>query len=655
LERAGIQDALEYCLANPDNLGAEELLGRFPEYREELEPLLALSRSIQGVEPPPVPMQRREAMKQRLMQVAAAQQLAAQAETVSITPVPVRKQPTLKVHTQKRGWKLPFFSRAGWALAGAMALMLVFIWWSAARALPNSPFYSVKLASENFALNLASSPEEKVRRHVDLANARLFDLETMRNMGRLGEAGAAVEDCKIHLTAGSMLWEQTQGSVRTELAKDLYISSQAGRVTFAEFEETVKNLPITVRKNFQDTIDAINGLNQRTMQALLGEGIDPNEVTAEANPEIAALLTPTISVVDGGTPTRPAPGVSPGANTPPAVVTTSPETRVPGQVTPGAVTPTSPNRTATPTKTAMPPSVTPTQAIPTATSTPVRGLPTAAPSNTPGGGVRTSTPRPTLTPTSTPTSSATSTRVAPTPSPTQSAPTSTATPDRLPPGAVTVTPVPTTVPQASATPAIIATDTPLPTNTPVPTSTTEVRPSNTPRPPAPTATQAPWATPTPQPGGGGNGDSCYLKVEEVEMSCGPGGCATWTALVSNQGDRSVRAVWTASLEVRVAGGGWEEVEEMSGTSNFRPGDTSLRDRVCFSVNEPIDRLRVVFTVESEGADCESHKQSGQIAPCEVGGGVVPTVTHVPPVVPTASHVPPTKPPKPTRTPRPPRP
>jgi hypothetical protein len=195
----------------------------------------------------------------------------------------------------------------------------------------------------------------------------------------------------------------------------------------------------------------------------------------------------------------------------------------------------------------------------------------------------------------------------------------------------------------------------VPTDTPVPTRTREVRPSHTPRPPAPTATELPWPTPTPPPGGG-NGDSCDLRVEDVDLSCGPGGCASWTALVSNQGDRTVRAVWTASLEVRlVVGGGWEEVEEISGTSNFRPGETSLHDRICFSVNEPIDRLRVVFTVENEDADCESHKQSAQIAPCEVGGGVVPTITHVPPVMATATNVPPTKPPKPTKTPRPPRP
>ncbi|HYP39447.1 MAG TPA: DUF5667 domain-containing protein [Chloroflexia bacterium] len=661
MERAGIQDALEYCLANPDDLGAEELLGKFPEYREELAPLLVLSRSIQGVEPPPVPVERRAAMKQRLMQAAAAQQTAAQAQTARITaPMPVRKQPTLKVHTQKRGWKPPFFSRAGWALVGAMALILVFIWWSAARALPNSPFYSVKLASENFALNFASSPEEKVRRHVDLANARLFDLETMRNMGKLGEAGAAVEDCKLHLNAGSMLWEQTQGSVRTELAKALYISSQAGRVTFAEFEEAIKNLPVTVRKNFQDTIDAINGLNRRTMAALLGEGIDPNEVTEEANPDIAPLLTPTDPVPESElrTPTR----ESQGTNTPSVARTVSPETRVPGQVTPSVVatggTATAPVASpAAGTRTISVPTATPvSQASPSLTATPTTtasasptrgsatatGTPTARPSSTPTGGVRTSTSTPTMIPKS----SATSTRVAPTASPTESVLTSTATPERLPPGAVTVVPDPTTVPQASATPVLANTPPPAPTSTPV------VEPSP---PPAPTSTWAPLLTPTPLPGGG-NGDSCDLKVEDVGISCAPGGCANWTVLVSNEGDRSMRANWTATLEIKpVGGGGWEVIEEMSGTSNFRPGETSLRDRMCFSANEPIDRIRVLFTLESDDDGCDSRKQSGQISPCEVGGGVVPTITHVPPVVPTRTHVPPTKPPKPTKTPRSPRP
>src|SRR5881394_896124 len=65
-----IEDALDYCLLNPDGLSDEQLLAKFPQYREQLYPLLVRASSVRSVAPPSVPMERMAAMKQRIMEAA---------------------------------------------------------------------------------------------------------------------------------------------------------------------------------------------------------------------------------------------------------------------------------------------------------------------------------------------------------------------------------------------------------------------------------------------------------------------------------------------------------------------------------------------------------------------------------------------------------
>ncbi len=46
MEPLTVQEALEYCLQNPDALTTEQLLAQFPQYAQELAQLLALDRQL---------------------------------------------------------------------------------------------------------------------------------------------------------------------------------------------------------------------------------------------------------------------------------------------------------------------------------------------------------------------------------------------------------------------------------------------------------------------------------------------------------------------------------------------------------------------------------------------------------------------------------
>src|SRR5215210_273118 len=121
MAKVTIQDALDYCLGNPDGLSVEQLLAKFPEYRDELQPLLVLSANIVPLEPPPVPVERRMAMKQRLMDAAAAS-ASASAASASVT---VPQRPVVGLPAPRPWWgNLAALVRRP-AMAGALGAFAV--------------------------------------------------------------------------------------------------------------------------------------------------------------------------------------------------------------------------------------------------------------------------------------------------------------------------------------------------------------------------------------------------------------------------------------------------------------------------------------------------------------------------------------------------
>jgi hypothetical protein len=521
VERETIQDALDYCLVNPDDLSAQELLIRFPDYRQELEPLLAIGASIRSLNPPAVPGARRAAMKQRLMMAAtnaAAQPnqeitqvvpTHASLSAAKVAPSPERKSsvfswaefvksafgPEPELRSKKRRGRTGRPVWVGFALAAALVLLF---WFASANSLPDSPLYDVKLTSENAMLNFTGAPVDQAIGHLNLADARLSDLRKMQEQGKLAQSGSAMRNYEYHLKQGVALWNGTTGEQHIELAKRLYTASVAGQRTFSILAMSIDTLPTDVQADIRQTVASADNVQATSSSALISANIDPTtlltpEVTigAAASPapqdsSVAAATATNVVVATNstGTPTAVQPGGAPSSATPRPVQTISsgtpeptqiptnsptqpPPTKIPTNATPPTNTPTS-----TPSPRVVPPLATLTAILPpsiptvlptrtggqvTPTTTPGGG--NASPTTTPGGGNGEGTPTP-LPPAPTPTV------IPPLPSVTLPVPTVPLPTEPLPTVPLPTDPVPTvTVPL----PTVPIPTVPLPTTPPLPT------------------------------------------------------------------------------------------------------------------------------------------------------------------------------------------
>ena len=107
MEHISKQEALDYCLANPDNLSAAELLARFPAYQEELQPLLALGDLLRQAPAPAVPPDRRAAMRRRLLAAADRARTAPPAAATGHPPAPPARNGHYAAHPAKNGAHAP--------------------------------------------------------------------------------------------------------------------------------------------------------------------------------------------------------------------------------------------------------------------------------------------------------------------------------------------------------------------------------------------------------------------------------------------------------------------------------------------------------------------------------------------------------------------
>lgn len=399
MEPISLQDALDYCLENPDGLSVQDLLDSFPEHREELAALLGLSAVIAST-PPPVPGARRSAIKARV--VSAAAQLRPPQEPTNpapprpptpvhanvTAPTPPRRRVSgpvpIEVYTKPRR---PLFLRPGFITAVAAALIVAFVWWSSRGALPDSPFYNVRIASENVAINFAGSEADQAGAHLNAATSRLFELREMQQRDRLAEAQEAVVNYEHHLTSAELLWQRTSPR-SVPVAELLYVTSVAGRVTFDALGGALSTLPAPYMQDVAEAREAIGRVSAGTEMALVAAGRDPVAVLtgmAAGNSTLAALVSPAFPNLT--VPTQPSvpstsTGTTAGAGTPTAVAVvqdtaTTPPTTAPTEPPAPTDTPVVEPPTATPAvPPPPPPSATPP---PPATNTPVPAPPTQAP------------------------------------------------------------------------------------------------------------------------------------------------------------------------------------------------------------------------------------------------------------------------------------
>lgn len=324
-KQISIEDALDYCLLNPANLSTKELLDRFPEYREQIEPLLALAADLKTIPTPHVPAERRAARKERLVAAAATRQAQ--------RPLPVtRPVPNLGPGSNILAWVMAL-PPIVWAGALALILTVALVWPAAAQSLPDSPLYYVKLASERLVVSITPNAADRLRTHTSIANARLDDVQTMSAQGKVDKMGAALDNYSEHIANSIAALKEFQGSEQAELAKLVYASTTAGGRIF----ESLKNAPglqTATMESIKSTLKSANTHNQEVVQVLTSAGIDPTTLptrvleiaipTPPSGTQVAAMGTATQVQAQASQTGNPTPGaLGTGEPTEVAVAATS--------------------------------------------------------------------------------------------------------------------------------------------------------------------------------------------------------------------------------------------------------------------------------------------------------------------------------------------
>ena len=671
-----IQDALDYCLANPDGLSTSQLLARFPEQAEQLQSLLQLAQNVEKIGPPSVPTERREAMKQRLVQAAAARQATQANPAVRVPTAPATQG-------WRKGWSFSL-PRLAWGAALLAVLMIAFIWRGSSGSLPNSPLYNVKLAAERVSVSLASSPADRVRAHTAIANTRLGEVQTLEARHELALMERPIDDYHNHINQGAVALSETTDGTRTELAKILYKSSVDGSDIFLRLEK-YNNVTANISTRLDRAIQAASAISGVTGEYLSEAGVPPETIAPRkeavpttlavappaARATVGALVgagkTPSATVAGGAGSVTPAqlPSQTQSAGSP---VLPQPAPVQGGTVLAGLGTPTRPGgskstpsavivaRAGSPTPTrggvvtvpsatsngiVSAPSRTATRVLPAATAT----LVAPAATNTALAATQTAVVLPpTRTPQIVPTNAVAGTAVVPptrtrTPGPpvpvppthtrTPGPPVRSATPTSVPPTNTVPAPTNTSIVVPPSSTAVPATNTAVPpTNTAIPPTSTEVPPTNTAVPPTntaipPTRTSTsvpPTTTPRPVP----TANVCDLDIQDVSEVCTSTTCVAWVALVSNRGSLVTRASWTAELQIKQGSGGFHTVATLHGTSDFIIGVTPVTGNLCYNFPADTDHVKVRFSIDNNGGECTVEGTTGSEDPCGVSPVVTPT-------------------------------
>lgn len=187
------EQVLDECLSQLNSLSSrtdeggtvdlETILARYPEHADRLRPLLRVSIAVQAT-PHPTPSPAAKAVgRQRLLVAAARKRQQREAARRGV-----------RRYLDEIGNFLNWVSQPSRPLQRAvvvvMAVLVVVAMTTAgvtqvaARSLPDTPLYPIKLASEQVQLALASSPAERARLHITFGERRLREAQILAQAGR---------------------------------------------------------------------------------------------------------------------------------------------------------------------------------------------------------------------------------------------------------------------------------------------------------------------------------------------------------------------------------------------------------------------------------------------------------------------------------------
>ncbi len=442
---------LEYCVR------------QFPEYADELRPLLQVSDDLHRLASAPLPI---------------LEKVSAEPDWETILAQIPQDQPGLlnriTTYLSELVKRLHVPSGPRYAsLVAALLIVLVLGWHGSQQSTPDSPLYSIKRAVEQVEMVAALDPTARVELHIELARRRFDELHKLATQTRRIEQPLLNEALSQTREAVAVA---KQAGVGQEMYSELSQLLSEADLSIDQLKDKVAEPTAEGLDNAGDTVSQLRDDLERV-------GIAE---AATATPTIAPTQTPA-------TPTRTAtPIPTPTATS----VRTPTPTATPDTDDPEDVDQSVPVRSPTattvvprPTQTAVPTSEPIISVPPMPTTPPVAPVPTEIPMPLP---TRIPVEIPTLVPTQVPT--AVPTRV-PTEAPTDIP---TAVPTEIPTPVPTEVPTPTDVPTEVPTPMPTEVPTEAPTPTDVPTEVPTDVPTEVPT-EAPTPTDVPTEVPTPMP------------------------------------------------------------------------------------------------------------------------------------------------------------
>ena len=265
-----IQQVLQDCIELlRQGVSPEECLARYPEYAQELEPLLRTALNAQGELTPGMPPAARTRARARVLAVWDHRHLPRQ-----------------------RRWGLPFFLPRWAAMAVSVVLAIVLggvgTVAAAGGAVPGDPLYPVKEIREGAQLWFARSPETKVAMYTRLVKERAEELRELAAKGRTGPSSIALARLERHVEDVNQLVEESierpadgppeiapglLGKLQEVIAEQL---SAEGVV-----QETLEEAPVEARPGLQRALEAIQRGRDRVRDALEAAG---HPIPAEPSP-----------------------------------------------------------------------------------------------------------------------------------------------------------------------------------------------------------------------------------------------------------------------------------------------------------------------------------------------------------------------------------
>lgn len=224
----------------------DECVQRYPEYREELVPLLEVAAATMGAASSAV--YRPESKARGLSRL-----------TTELAHSGVRKRPWYAMPSWSQIAARPVV--LGLVAALVTTGMAVGTGMASSDSVPGEPLYWIKSRTENISLILPQSDMSRAQAHARLANERVREIERLANKGRLDDAERHVKNVRHHLgeTADyvnvstvsnpiEMPVSRSRTTIRYTDADKLRTRLERDMEVFtAQFEEMMKTVPPGMR------------------------------------------------------------------------------------------------------------------------------------------------------------------------------------------------------------------------------------------------------------------------------------------------------------------------------------------------------------------------------------------------------------------------